>query len=97
MVSITNLASAKIVEKMDSEITEEGEAKISARKAECEALETAAFQKARETGEKAQIRRWTVPCSDSASDGGEEECSTDIVVEYAMPDGTKKTEQHHTW
>jgi hypothetical protein len=56
------------------------------------AQETTAFAIAKETGEKAMIRKWTVPC-----EGREEECSTDVVIEYAMPDGTKKTEQHHTW
>jgi hypothetical protein len=54
--------------------------------------EEAAFKIAKETGERAIIRKWTVPCEDR-----EEECSTDVVVEYAMPDGTKKTEQYHTW
>jgi predicted 3-demethylubiquinone-9 3-methyltransferase (glyoxalase superfamily) len=88
---------AEIVEKLAQEITEKKNAVITARKEEYTAKETAAFEKARETGEKTPIRRWTVPCSDSTADGGEEECSTDIVVEYAMPDGTKKTEQHHTW
>jgi hypothetical protein len=83
---------SEIIEKMAHDITDEQNAKTRAREDEYAAKESAAFQKARETGEKAQIRRWTVPCEDR-----EEECSTDVVVEYATPDGTKETTQHHTW
>ncbi len=85
---ISHEALMSILEKVDSEQS----AKDTARKAEREAKEAAAFQKARETGEKVQIRKWAVPCEDR-----EEECSTDIVAEYALPDGTKKREQYHTW
>lgn len=88
---------AEIVERMAQKIINERNAKERARKDEYAAKEAVAFQKARETGEKVQIRRWTVPCSNGEADGGEEECSTDVVVEYALPDGTKTTEQHHTW
>jgi hypothetical protein len=83
---------AEIVEQLAQDIVDAKNIKTQARKAEYEAKEADAFQKAREAGEKVIIRKWTVPCEDE-----EEECSTDIVVEYAMPDGSKKTEQHHTW
>jgi hypothetical protein len=73
-------------------IEEEQKSKDDAREKKITEQENAAFAIAKDTGEKAQIRRWTVPCEDR-----EEECSTDVVVEYAMPDGTKKTEQYHTW
>lgn len=83
---------AEIVEQLAQDIVDAKNTKTQARKAEYEAKEADAFQKAREAGEKVIIRKWAVPCEDE-----EEECSTDIVVEYAMPDGSKKTEQHHTW
>ncbi len=83
---------ATIVTEMFQKIQDEKVAAKQARKDEYVVKEAAAFQIARETGEKAIIRKWTVPCEDE-----DEECDTDIVVEYAMPDGTKTTEQHHTW
>lgn len=83
---------AEIVEQLAQDIVDAKNTKTQARKAEYVAKEADAFQKAREAGEKVIIRKWTVPCEDE-----EEECSTDIVVEYAMPDGSKKIEQHHTW
>jgi len=73
-------------------VDEEQKAKDETYRVKRTKQEATAFAKARETGEKTQIRKWTVPC-----EGREEECSTDVVIEYAMPDGTKKTEQHHTW
>ena len=85
---ISHEALMSILEKVDGEQS----AKDAARKAEREAKEAAAFQQARETGEKTMIRKWTAPCEDR-----EEECSTDVVVEYALPDGTKSREQYHTW
>lgn len=56
------------------------------------AQEAAAFDRARETGKKEEIRRWTSPCEDD-----DEECSTDIIVEYAQPDGSKSTKRSHTY
>lgn len=50
------------------------------------------FERAKQTGQKVEIRRWTDGCCDPR-----EECDLDIVIEYAMPDGTTKTERHHTW
>ena len=55
------------------------------------AQEAKAFDQARATGEKTEIRRWSSPC-----DSQSEECSTDIVVEYAHPDGTKSKKRFHT-
>lgn len=60
-------------------------------KAEKERIEKL-FEKARETGEKQVIVQYSVPCNDP-----EEDCDIDIVTIYAMPDGTRKTERHHTW
>lgn len=56
------------------------------------AREAKAFDQARVTGEKSEIRRWSSPC-----DSEHEECSTDIVVEYAHPDGTKSKKRFHTY
>jgi hypothetical protein len=61
-------------------------------KAEKEAKRQAIFDKAKETGEKQLLRQWSDECNDP-----NESCSMDMVYEYAMPDGTIKTERHHTW
>lgn len=50
------------------------------------------FNMAKKTGEKQQLNRYITDCNDP-----KEECSTDIVIEYAMPDGTIKTIRSHTW
>lgn len=59
------------------------------KKAEKERL---AFEEARETGKPVDLFSWAEDCNDP-----KEECSTDIVTVYAMPDGTKKTKRIHTW
>jgi len=56
------------------------------------AQEAKAFDQARSTGEKTEIRRWSSPC-----DSEHEECSTDIIIEYAHPDGTKSKKRFHTY
>ena len=53
---------------------------------------TAIFAKAKETGEKQYITHYTADCNDP-----HEECSTDIITEWAMPDGTKTITRQHTW
>jgi len=50
------------------------------------------FKQARETGEKVELERWHENCNDPS-----EECSLDIVILYAMPDGSTKTERVHTY
>jgi len=82
----------EIVLRMADEIRQEIHERKDAVQKEKTQREEAAFAEAKKTGEKVVIRQWTVPCEDET-----EECSTDVVVEYALPDGTKKTEQHHTW
>jgi hypothetical protein len=62
------------------------------KKKDAEAALQAKFEEAKRTGEKVEIRRWAVDCYDPR-----EECDLDIVIEYAMPDGTLKVERHHTW
>jgi len=44
------------------------------------------------TGQPVEVRRWTEPCND-----GRRECSLDIVVELALPEGTTRVERHHTY
>lgn len=63
-----------------------------AKKAEAEDKKKAIFEKAKQTGEKQIIETYSVECSDP-----DEECDVDIVTVYAMPDGTTKTTQNHTW
>jgi hypothetical protein len=50
------------------------------------------FEAAKTTGERQVLRSYIADCNDP-----KEECSTDIVTVYAMPDGTTKTVRNHTW
>jgi hypothetical protein len=50
------------------------------------------FDKARNTGEKQLLDKYVTDCNDR-----HEQCSTDIVYQYAMPDGTVTTERVHTY
>jgi hypothetical protein len=52
----------------------------------------ALFQMAKETNTPQIIKQWSEDCNDPRED-----CNVDIVYVYAMPDGTRKTERHHTW
>jgi hypothetical protein len=52
----------------------------------------AKFEQAKAMGEPVELRRYTTDCNDPR-----EECDTDVVYEYAMPDGTIKTKRQHTW
>jgi hypothetical protein len=53
---------------------------------------TAIFEKAKQTGEKQYLNHYTADCNDQ-----NEDCSTDIVTIWAMPDGTKTITRQHTW
>ena len=66
------------------EIEKEAEEKKAAKQAK--------FEEAKTTGEAVELDRYLMPCNDPR-----EECSTDIVIIYAMPDGTTKTVRNHTW
>ena len=78
------------------EVAERKKAEIEQRKQEREAKRKKAieekFEKARETGEKIELERWTSVCNDPSAD-----CDIDIVIRYAMPDGSTKTERYHTY
>jgi len=87
-----NLVSHEKVMKIYNEIIDKKEKKQAERKAAKEAKETPIFQKAKETGEPQIIESYPVECNDPR-----EECDTDIVTIYAMPDGTTKRTQNHTW
>lgn len=50
------------------------------------------FKQAREIGEKVELERWSAGCDDPTAD-----CDFDIIVKYAMPDGSTKTERYHTY
>lgn len=50
------------------------------------------FKKSKDTNTKQLITSYTCDCTDP-----KEDCSTDIVYEYAMPDGTIDTVRNHTW
>src|SRR5690606_35099455 len=52
----------------------------------------AEIEEAKRIGAPVEIRHWAEPCNNPF-----EECSLDVVVEYAMPDGTTKIERRHTW
>lgn len=52
----------------------------------------AALEEAKRTGKQVVIQQTYTDC-----DGSVEECSTDIVTEYAMPDGTIKVTRTHTF
>lgn len=78
--------------KKEAEEAAKKEAEEARKKAEKEALLQEKFAEAKATGKPVVIRRFIVECTDPR-----EECSYDEVVEYAMPDGSTKTEQYHTW
>lgn len=56
--------------------------------------EDEAFEKAEATGERQVIRRYTTGCNSP-----HEECSTDVVTLWAIPNGfrSKETTRTHTW
>jgi len=53
---------------------------------------TSIFALAKQTGIKQELSRATESCCDA-----NEECNMDIVIKYAMPDGTVTIERQHTW
>lgn len=68
------------------------EAAKRAREEAKQAHEAPIFARAREIGERVELRRYATDCNDRR-----EECSTDIVVVWAMPDGFTETTRMHTW
>ncbi len=65
--------------------------KAEAEKAEADRI-AAIFVAAQATGKRQELEHFCADCNDP-----HEECSTDVVTVWAMPDGTKKTTRVHTW
>jgi hypothetical protein len=65
---------------------------IAKEKAEREAAIQAKFKEVKETGKPVILFSYSEECNDP-----KEDCDVDNIIEYAMPDGTVKTERHHTW
>lgn len=73
-------------------IYNEIEAAKKAKRDEKEDKKAAIFAFANASGEKQILNQWSEDCNDP-----EESCDIDNIIEYAMPDGSVKTERHHTW
>ena len=77
-------------------IAVEEKAVIDAAKAAKEAAAAAdlaeKFKEAFKTNKPVLLHRWTTDCCDP-----HEECSIDIVTEYALPDGSTEIKRSHTW
>ena len=71
---------------------EEKEKQEAEKKAEEEAKINEKFAEAKITGKPVQIRKWSEHCNSP-----KEECSMDILTEFALPDGTTKITRTHTW
>ena len=78
--------------KENQRIKEELKAKEQATRLSEVAKRQAAFDEARRTGKKVAISMQMVGCSDPS-----EQCSADVIYEWAMPDGTIQTTRQHTW
>ena len=68
--------------------TEAAEAKKAKEQAELQVK----FGEAKAIGKPVLIKSYMAECNDPR-----EECSTDVVSIYAMPDGSRSTERQHTW
>lgn len=79
-------------EKEAAEAAKKAAAEKAAKEAAAEAERQAKFDEARESGKPVMLRGWSEDCNDPR-----EECSQDIVRQYAMPDGSVKTRRQHTW
>ena len=78
----------KMLDDAETKTKSENEIKKANKEKEIKAI----FDKAKATGEKQLLNKWSEDCNDK-----NEDCDIDIIYEYAMPDGTVKTERHHTW
>ena len=87
VASINREKLAEIVADREVKAVEKTETENTAKK------ELAAkYDEAKSTGKPVEIRRFMDDCDDP-----NEECSTDIVTLYAMPNGGTKSERQHTW
>lgn len=83
---------AREAEKALAQVMEEATKKAAKEAAAKVAEAEAKFAEAKETGEPVELDRRVEPC-----DGSAVECSLDIVIRYAMPDGTTKVKRIHTY
>lgn len=61
-------------------------------KAKREAERKAIFDKAKATGEKQVLSKWSEDCNDPRED-----CDVDIIITFALPNGEIETIRNHTW
>lgn len=87
---VCSIAEDKL-EQVKKELNEKAEAETNAEQAKI-AERQSRFNEAKETGKPVVIRRWTSDCHSKGLD-----CSFDINIEWAMPDGTTKTEWSHCY
>lgn len=80
-----------IIDIIAKTVQDEQEAIHNTKKVEDERI-ASIFALAKSTAEKQVLSKNTVDCNDQS-----EECSTDIITVYAMPDGSTKTVRTHTW
>lgn len=94
------LVDSKFIDQFGEEFTYSDAEKFAApalaeKKAKQDAADSARLQKfeeARKTGKKVVLRTWTEDCNNP-----QEECSCDIMTEFAMPDGTTQITRQHTF
>lgn len=90
----------KLVEALGKEFTYAAAAKyirpeheaVEAKRAQREDELKVKFEEAKATDSPVLINNYMTDCNDP-----HEECSTDVVSVYAMPDGSERTERQHTW
>lgn len=92
MKLMRTLAESKALMDTDEQKKIEIEKKKQEREAQKQKEIEEKFKQARKTGEKVELERWNAECDDPS-----EACDIDIVVKYAMPDGSTKIERYHTY
>lgn len=88
---VSESEAASIIAAADAHAATQHEA-AEKKKASRDAERAAIFERAAAVGEPQVLRKATEDCDDPS-----EECSTDIVTEYALPDGRTETRRQHTW
>lgn len=91
LYEITEEEANQIIEVEKKELVRLKEVEL-AKVKEVENKSKAVFLKAKETGEKQQLSQRCEPCNNP-----NEECNTDYVCEWAMPDGSITTTRTHTF
>jgi len=81
----------ELIDLLDKELISYNE-KVKEKEKKEKEKEDAIFKKAQETGQKQELYRYIEDCNDDRED-----CDVDIIIIYAMPDGSKSVERNHTW